>query len=73
MLSMKSPKNVKTLSSKTVERLLEPEIRSGRLKLDGTYILRGAFRDEWESDKVKWYGRIFDDLSKIFRKIHTKP
>lgn len=39
-------------------------------ELDGIYILRGDFKEEWESDKVKRYDRIFDDLVEIFKKIH---
>lgn len=38
-------------------------------ELDGVYILRGDFKQEWESDKVKHYERIFDDLVQIFRRI----
>lgn len=38
-------------------------------ELDGIYILRGDFKREWESSKVKHYEQIFDDLVKIFRKI----
>ena len=37
-------------------------------ELDGVYILRDDFRDEWESPKVKRYERIFDDLCKIFKR-----
>ncbi|MCW4047583.1 MAG: BsaWI family type II restriction enzyme [Candidatus Bathyarchaeota archaeon] len=35
-------------------------------ELDGIYILRGNFKHEWESNKVKHYEKIFDDLIKIF-------
>lgn len=35
-------------------------------ELDGVYILREDFIEEWESPKVKRYERIFDDLRKIF-------
>lgn len=38
-------------------------------ELDGVYILRGDFKHEWESDKVKHYERIFDDLVQIFKRI----
>lgn len=37
-------------------------------ELDGVYILRESFKEEWESMKVKRYERIFEDLSQIFRK-----
>jgi len=37
-------------------------------ELDGVYILREDFRDEWESEKVKRYEKIFDDLIQIFKK-----
>ncbi|MEM3753592.1 MAG: BsaWI family type II restriction enzyme [Candidatus Bathyarchaeia archaeon] len=39
-------------------------------ELDGVYILREGFKKEWESDKVKRYEAIFDDLVKIFKEIH---
>lgn len=35
-------------------------------ELDGVYILREDFVEEWESTKVKRYERIFEDLLKIF-------
>jgi BsaWI restriction endonuclease type 2 len=38
-------------------------------ELDGIYIIRGDFKHEWESDKVKHYERVFDDMVKIFRNI----
>ena len=38
-------------------------------ELDGIYILRGDFKHEWESDKVKHYEKIFDDIVQIFKKI----
>ncbi|NWG08877.1 MAG: hypothetical protein HXX80_00945 [Nitrososphaerales archaeon] len=41
-------------------------------ELDGIYILREDFREEWESTKVKRYGRIFNDLSKIYRETEKK-
>jgi len=37
-------------------------------ELDGVYILREDFKEEWESAKVKRYERIFNDLNLIFRK-----
>jgi type II restriction enzyme len=39
-------------------------------ELDGIYILREDFKKDWESDKVKRYEAIFDDLVKIFKNIH---
>jgi hypothetical protein len=33
--------------------------------VDGVYILRGDFKHEWESKKVKQYEQIFDDLVQI--------
>ena len=41
-------------------------------ELDGVYILRGDFKQEWESDKVKHYEKIFEDMVQIFKKIR-KP
>jgi hypothetical protein len=38
-------------------------------ELDGIYILRGDFKHEWESKRVKQYKRIFDDLVQIFRRL----
>jgi hypothetical protein len=35
-------------------------------ELDGIYILRENFIEKWESEKVKKFERIFDDLIKIF-------
>jgi type II restriction enzyme len=35
-------------------------------ELDGIYILRDDFNKAWESQKVKRYERIFEDLQKIF-------
>jgi len=35
-------------------------------ELDGVYILREDFIEEWESPKVKRYEGIFEDLRKIF-------
>jgi len=40
-------------------------------ELDGIYILREDFRKDWESDKVKRYEAIFDDLVRIFKNIHS--
>jgi hypothetical protein len=37
-------------------------------ELDGIYILKEDFIEEWESAKVKRYERIFEDLQRIFRK-----
>jgi type II restriction enzyme len=42
-------------------------------ELDGIYILRGDFKHEWESDKVKHYGKIFDDIVQIFKRIKKLP
>lgn len=39
-------------------------------ELDGVYILRGDFKHEWESNKVKQYEQIFNDLVDIFKEIH---
>jgi type II restriction enzyme len=39
-------------------------------ELDGIYILREDFRKDWESEKVKRYEAIFDDLIRIFEDIH---
>ncbi len=36
-------------------------------ELDGIYIMRDDFRDEWESDKVKKYEKLLDDLVKLIR------
>jgi len=41
-------------------------------ELDGVYILRGDFKQEWESEKVKHYEKIFDDMVQIFKRI-KKP
>lgn len=38
-------------------------------ELDGIYILRGDFKHEWESSKVKHYEQIFNDLVKIFGRL----
>jgi type II restriction enzyme len=38
-------------------------------ELDGIYILREDFREEWESEKVKRYEKIFEDITKILRQI----
>ena len=37
-------------------------------ELDGIYILREDFSEEMESEKVKKYEKIFDDLKRIFGK-----
>lgn len=37
-------------------------------ELDGIYILRENFVQEWESEKVKKFERIFSDLIKLFHK-----
>jgi type II restriction enzyme len=37
-------------------------------ELDGVYILREDFKPEWESNKVKRYERMFEDLVKIFKR-----
>jgi len=34
-------------------------------ELDGIYIMRDDFKDEWESDKVKKYEKLLDDLMKL--------
>lgn len=34
-------------------------------ELDGIYILKGDFNTEWESNKVKYYGKIFNDLKNL--------
>jgi type II restriction enzyme len=36
-------------------------------ELDGVYILRDDFNRAWESQKVKRYERIFEDLQRIFK------
>jgi len=37
-------------------------------ELDGIYILREDFSEEMESEKVKRYEKIFDNLKRIFGK-----
>jgi len=37
-------------------------------ELDGIYILRLDFKEEWQSEKVKLYEKIFEDLSNLFIK-----
>ncbi|MDI6840700.1 MAG: BsaWI family type II restriction enzyme [bacterium] len=37
-------------------------------ELDGVYILREDFKEEWGSEKIKRYERIFQDFSDIFKK-----
>jgi type II restriction enzyme len=39
-------------------------------ELDGIYILRADFKQEWESNKVKRYEQMFNDLVDIFKQIH---
>lgn len=34
-------------------------------ELDGVYVLRGDFKEEWESSKVKRYQRIFNDIVQL--------
>ena len=41
-------------------------------ELDGVYIIRGDFKQVWESEKIKHYEKIFDDIVHIFKKI-KKP
>jgi type II restriction enzyme len=41
-------------------------------ELDGVYILRGDFKHEWESKKVKQYEKIFEDMVQILKRI-KKP
>lgn len=38
-------------------------------ELDGIYILREDFPEEWESEKIKRYEKIFEDITKILREI----
>jgi len=38
-------------------------------ELDGIYILRGDFKRECESEKVKQYDKIFNDLMDLFKKL----
>lgn len=37
-------------------------------ELDGVYILRRDFKEQWESSKVKRYERIFNDIIQTFEK-----
>jgi type II restriction enzyme len=39
-------------------------------ELDGVYILREEFQKAWESNKVKHYEALFDDIIRIFKSIH---
>jgi len=39
-------------------------------ELDGVYILREDFKKDWESDKIKRYNAIFEDLIKLFTNVH---
>ena len=36
-------------------------------ELDGIYIMRDDFKDEWESKKVKKYEKLLDDLIKLIK------
>jgi type II restriction enzyme len=36
-------------------------------ELDGIYILRLDFKEEWQSEKVKLYDKIFEDLLSLFK------
>lgn len=38
-----------------------------KYELDGVYIMRDEFKDEWESDKVKKYEKLLDDLVKLIK------
>lgn len=40
-------------------------------ELDGVYILRGDFKQEWESDKIKHYEKIFDEWFKFLKKLRS--
>lgn len=40
-------------------------------ELDGIYILRENFKNEWESKKVKKYERLFEDIVRIFKPSQT--
>jgi type II restriction enzyme len=42
-------------------------------ELDGVYILRGDFKNEWESEKVKHYERVFEDMNRILRGLRKHP
>jgi len=37
-------------------------------ELDGVYILRENFSEEWESNRVKRYEKLFEDLLNLFKK-----
>lgn len=39
-------------------------------ELDGVYILRDDFREEWQNEKIKLYDKIFNDLFNLLRHIH---
>lgn len=54
--------NRKRIKGKTRNRII------AEYELDGVYILRDDFKEEWESNKVKRYERIFDDLLEMFKK-----
>ena len=36
-------------------------------ELDGIYILREDFKEEWESDKVKQFDNIFNDIINLVK------
>ena len=36
-------------------------------ELDGIYIMRDDFKDEWESNKVKKYEKLLDDLINLIK------
>ncbi len=40
-------------------------------ELDGIYILKENFKADWESDKVKRFERIFDDIVQLIKKRPT--
>ena len=41
-------------------------------ELDGIYIIKDDFKDEWESNKVKKYGKIPEDLIKLVREVNAE-
>ena len=80
LLSCETTKNVKVFLATTdndddfVLKKVKDEPIGGRSRnriiaeyeLDGVYILREDFINAWESQKVKRYERIFEDLQSIF-------
>jgi hypothetical protein len=38
-------------------------------ELDGVYILRESFKEEWESNRIKRYEKLFEDLLDLFKKM----